>query len=113
MYYDGIVYCFFCYNRQQQHAVSVIYTADREDSSSINMHLLVGGCWLSHCLPTVPPRTLLSNSRETTLSVHYYYVQGKGRKKTHGSSVFGTQQLRQRQQQRDHRITLIEQQYEL
>ena len=36
------VYCFFCYNRQQ-HAVSVISTVSREDSSSIDLKQLVGG----------------------------------------------------------------------
>ena len=39
------VYCFFCYNyrKQQQHEVSVIYTASRKDSSSTILQQLLGG----------------------------------------------------------------------
>ena len=40
------VYCFLCYSRRQQqqhHAVSVIYTASREDSSITNLQQLVRG----------------------------------------------------------------------
>ena len=96
VYYD--VFRFFCCNRQQQHAVRVIYTANREDSSSIDVPQLVGGSWRCHPLPIVSPRTLLRISREATLSVHYYQVlrTRKRAKETHSSSVFGTQQLRQR-----------------
>ena len=36
------VYC-FCYNRQQQHALGVIYTASREDSISANLQQLIDG----------------------------------------------------------------------
>ena len=35
--YTTVYGVFFCYNRQQQHAVSVISTVSREDSSSTNL----------------------------------------------------------------------------
>ena len=69
------VYCFLCFERQQQHEFRVISTASREDSSSTKLQQLIRSSWHGHSSPSVPPRTLLCISWEAALSENKLLVR--------------------------------------